>query len=254
MTCAGTNCTIRAHKRCHQQHTPWRCTACSPTPHRPDPLHPRVINRLKARAKHNTIYSASDGSVLHAGTPQASSTFGISIDPDSVNVKRYGKINIRQGEESSLRTELEGLIQAYHLIPTVIDVTHAVDNLGAVDIHDRLLTHGIPCNKALMHLNYHTTIKRLHNAMLTRGRPLQVVHTLSHMENIKTNDTQLHARRRALAVADTAAGASHCLEPITPDNTFIEAFPLYINGVRVEKTARYTFCKNPTRQTSSSTI
>ena len=243
MTCAGTNCTTRAHTRCHQQHTPWRCTACSPIPHRPEPLHPRVLNRLKARAKHNTIYSASDGSVLHAGTPQASSTFGISIDPDSVNVKRYGKINIRQGEESSLRTELEGLIQAYHLIPTIIDVTHAVDNLGAVDIHNRLLTHGLPCNRALMHLNYHTTIKRLHNAMLTRGRPLQVVHTLSHMENTKTNDTQLHARRRALAVADTAAGESHGLEPITPDNTFIEAFPLYINGVRVEKTADTPFAK-----------
>jgi hypothetical protein len=94
-----------------------------------------------------------------------------------------------------------------------------------------------------MHLNYHTTIKRLHNAMLTRGRPLQVVHTLSHMENTKTNDIQLHARRRALAVADTAAGESHCLEPITPDNTFIEAFPLYINGVRVEKTADTPFAK-----------
>jgi hypothetical protein len=74
-----------------------------------------------------------------------------------------------------------------------------------------------------MHLNYHITIKRLHNT--------------------QKYDTQLHARRRALAVADTAAGESHCLEPITPDNTFIEAFPLYINGVRVEKTVDSPFAK-----------
>jgi hypothetical protein len=218
-------------------------TGVKRSPHRPTPMHPRVINLLKARAKHNTIYSASDGSVLHAGTPHTSSTFGICIDPDSVNVKRYGKINIRQGEESTLRTELEGLIQTYHLIPMSIDVTHTVVNLGAVDIHDRLVTHGLPCKRFLMHLNYHTTIKRLHTALLTRGKPLLVIHTLSHLENTETTDTQLRARRWALAAADTAAGESHCLEPVTPDNSSIEALPLYIPGERVGKTVDTPFAK-----------
>ena len=216
--------------------TPWRCQTCTLPPHRPKPINERLLKRLLTRAKRTTIYSASDGSVIHSGTERASSTFGISIDPDSVNIKRYGRIQIRRGEESSLRTELEGLIQAYYLIPKSLDVTHAVDNLGAVDTHEHLIRHGIQCNRKLVQNHYHTTIKRLHRAMRTRGKPLTVVHTLSHLEHVQTNDLKLKARRWALAAADKAAGESHNLDMIIPDITCIEAFPLYINGERVEKT------------------
>jgi hypothetical protein len=77
--------------------------------------------------------------------------------------------------------------------------------------------------------------------MRTRGKPLTVVHTLSHLEHVQTNDLKLKARRWALAAADKAAGESHTLDMIIPDITCIEAFPLYINGERVEKTTDTPF-------------
>jgi hypothetical protein len=84
---------------------------------------------------HHTIYSASDGSVLTAGTRNPSSTFDITIDLASINVSHKGKITIRQGEESSLRVEIEGLIQAYYLIHsniprgTPLTVIHTLSHL-----------------------------------------------------------------------------------------------------------------------------
>jgi hypothetical protein len=77
--------------------------------------------------------------------------------------------------------------------------------------------------------------------MMTRGKPLTVVHTLFHLEHAQTNDLKLKARRWALAAADEAAGESHNLDMIIPGNTCIEAFPLYINGERVEKTTNTPF-------------
>jgi hypothetical protein len=107
-----------------------------------------------------------------------SSTFGITIDPASINVSHKGKIDIRQGEESSLRVEIKGLIQAYYLIPPDIPVRHAVDNKGTVDIHEYMVRHGLRADKSLLIQHYHSSIRRLHAAMTTRGTPLTVVHTL----------------------------------------------------------------------------
>jgi hypothetical protein len=115
------------------------------------------------------------------------------------------------------------------------------DNLTAIEIHETLATSGLPSQRQLMKMTYHSTIVRLYNAMQARGKFLNVQHTLSHLEHIPTEDADLSARRRVLAKADKQADLGHeALYPIL-DNSGIEAFALYIHGNLVEKGAKSPF-------------
>jgi hypothetical protein len=196
---------------------------------------------LERSALSRTIYSASDGSVLRAGKPDSSSFFGISIDPHHINITRNGKISIRKGEESSLRVELEALIHIYKILPAHIDTQHMADNLTAIEIHETLAASGLPSQRQLMKMTYHSTIVRLHNAMQVRGKFLNVQHTLSHLEHIPTYDADLYVRRRALAKADKQADLGHEALHSISDKSGIEAFALYIHGNLVEKGAKSPF-------------
>jgi hypothetical protein len=146
------------------------CKACSPSTTPPLRLTEDEREELLSHAESSIIYSASDGSVVGAGTSSPSSTFGVCIDPFHLNIRRGGKHAIRTGEESSLRSELEALIHAYTLIPQEIESVHAVDNQTAIDIHNRLTRAGLPKQRDLMHMHYHSTIARLYTAMLARGK------------------------------------------------------------------------------------
>ena len=239
--CTTRSCDSKVHARCTPRQQPWKCPVCAPKAYRPPPLTRKHLKLLRKRMIHHTIYSASDGSVLRAGTMDPSSTFGITIDPASINVSHKGKIDIRQGEESSLRVEIEGLIQAYYLIPPDIPVRHAVDNKGTVDIHDHMVRHGLRSDKSLLKQHYHSSIRRLHAAMNARGTPLTVVHTLSHLEHIETSDLDLRERREALSTADAAASDAHDAHLLPVDTSGDEPFPLFIQDVIVEKTVPSPF-------------
>ena len=239
-TCTTASCQAAVHIRCTKHH-PWKCQACGPKAYRPPPLTRKQLKQLRTRMVNHTIFSASDGSVLRAGSTNPSSTFGITIDPASIDISHRGKISIRQGEESSLRVEIEGLIQAYHLIPADIPVQHAVDNKGTVDIHDHMVRHGLRTDKSLLNQHYHSSIRRLHAAMQERGTPLTVIHTLSHLENSETADNDLRERREALATADEVANEAHAMPPLPTDTSGDEPFPLLIQGITVEKTAPSPF-------------
>ena len=171
----------------------------------------------------------------------ASSTFGVVVDHTHTNIRRHGKIKIRKGEESSLRVELEALIHAYTLIPKHIHTIHAVDNETAIDIHNELASSGLPPQRALMQLPYHSTILRLHTAMQQRTAFLDIVHTLSHLEHVKTDDTDLSMRRQALARADNQADEGHHASYHIQDPSGIEDFALHVNGELVEKKASTPF-------------
>ena len=165
--CLNPPCTNHAHDGCtHTQ--PWTCTQYSPDRSRVAPLHPSHLAKLEERLLTHTIYSASDGSVKGAGSGHSSSSFGLVIDHLHTNVRRRGEITIREGEESSLRVELEALIHAYYLIPAHIKTVHAIDNETALDIHNALAMTGLPPQRKLMQMPYHSTIVRLHNAMQKR--------------------------------------------------------------------------------------
>jgi hypothetical protein len=125
------------------------------------------MEELPSHAESNVIYSASDGSIVAAGTTSPSSTFGVCLDPLHLNIRWGGKHTISTGEESSLS---EALIHAYTLIPQEIETVHAVDNQTAIDIHNRLAQAGLPKQRDLMHMHYHRTIARLYSAMLARDK------------------------------------------------------------------------------------
>jgi hypothetical protein len=114
-----------------------------------------------------------------------------------------------EGEESLLRVELEALIHAYYIIPPHIQTIHAADNVTAIDIHDTLASSGLPQQRALVKLPYHSTIVRLYNAMQARGHFLDVQHTLSHLEHRSSPNQDLTERRKALAAADNQADKGH---------------------------------------------
>jgi hypothetical protein len=70
--------------------------------------------------------------------------------------------------------------------------------------------------------------------MQTRGKFLNVQHTLSHLEHIPTEDADLYARRKVLVKADKQADLGHeAFHPIS-DNSGIEAFALCIHCNLVE--------------------
>jgi hypothetical protein len=179
--------------------------------------------------------------VKGAGTDLASSTFGVVIDHMHTNIRRSGKIKIRTGEESSLRVELEALIHAYTLIPTHVHTVHAVDNETAIAIHNELATSGLPPQRALMRLLYHSTIARLYTAMQQRKRFLDIVHTLSHLDHESTDDSDLKTRREALARADKQADEGHRVTSHVLDPSGVEDYALRIHGELVEKTATSPF-------------
>ena len=241
LACSSKTCTHHAHSRCTDQQRRWTCSACTVDTKHVHPLHPSQLRNLERSALLRTIYSSSDGSVTNANTTRASSSFGMVIDPSHTNITRRGRISIRMGEESSLRVELEALIHAYTLIPAHISTIHAVDNETAIDIHTTLNRSGLPSQRELMKLAYHSTIVRLHAAMQSRGTSLTVVHTLSHLEHQHTSDPDLAARRHALAKADSQADLGHKNRYAISDDSGIEAFALHINGILVEKGAKTPF-------------
>ena len=237
--CNTPTCENRTHKRCLSNTSSWSCGDCT-QPTLPS-LTSDQASLLFERSLTHPIYSASDGSVRGANTNNPSSTFGVCIDPLNLNFTSGGKFSIRQGEECSLRAELEALIHAYHLIPTGIDVIHAVDNMTAIDIHNTLCTTGLSSRRSLINKHYHSTITRLHTAMAKRGSPLTITHTLSHLEHVVSNSPSLNGRRSALARADKAADTYHASLPIRPDPSGTEPFPLTIGGIIVEKKSKTPF-------------
>ena len=240
LKCDTQACKNHIHARCSPSPT-WKCAECTADRLSVRPLHPDQVTRLEQGALLRTIYSASDGSVTHAGTPGASSAFGLVIDPSHTNITRNGKISIRGGEESSLRVELEALIHTYKLMPRHIHTQHVVDNLTAIEIHDILAASGLPSQRQLMKMAYHSTIIRLHNAMQSRGTFMDVQHTLSHLEHVPTKDVDLSARRQALAKADKQADLGHAAHHTITDDSGTEAFALYIQDTLVEKGAKSPF-------------
>ena len=238
--CTSQECNNHIHARCTSS-TEWKCPDCITDRLSVRPLHPDQVALLEQGALNRTIYSASDGSVTHAGTPGASSSFGLVIDPSYTNITRNGKITIRSGEESSLRVELEALIHTYRIMPSHIHTQHVVDNLTAIDIHDMLAASGLPSQRQLMKMAYHSTIVRLDKAMQTRGTFMDVQHTLSHLEHVKTADDDLSARRKALAKADKQADHGHAATHPIADESGTEAFALYIQDSLVEKGAKSPF-------------
>ena len=242
ISCRSTSCTHAVHLGCTDKQD-WKCEECQPELTTVKQLHPSHRMKLERRALTHTIYSASDGSVKYAGTERASSTFGIVIDHNHTNVRRCGKIEIRKGEESSLRVELEALIHAYNLIPQNVPTIHAADNETAIAIHNELAASGLPPQRALVLLPYHSTIVRLHKAMQRRSRFLTVIHTLSHLEHESTDDKDLYLRRQSLARADTQAEEGHHVSAFIIDPSGVEDFALRINGVIVEKKASSPFAQ-----------
>jgi hypothetical protein len=118
---------------------------------------------------------------------------------------------------------------------------HVVDNLTTIEIHDTLAASGLPFQRQLMKLAYHSSIVRLDNAMQARGTFMDVQHTLSHLEHVHTEDEDLSARRQALAKADRQADLGHAAHHTITDDSGTEAFALYIQDTLVEKGAKSPF-------------
>jgi hypothetical protein len=89
---------------------------------------------------------------------------------------------------------------------------------------------GLPPQRALVQLPYHSTITRLHTAIQKRTRFLDIVHTLSHLEHEKVEDLDLHSRRQALARADRQAEEEHHPSTFILDPSGMEDFALHIKG------------------------
>ena len=100
---------------------------------------------------------------------------------------------------------------------------------------------GLPPQRALVQLSYHSTITRLHTAMQKRTRFLDIVHTLSHLEHEKVEDLDLHSRRQALAWADKKVEEGHHASTFILDPSGMEDFALLIKGEIVEKKASSPF-------------
>jgi len=232
--CSNPQCYHHIHNRCHAN-TPWNCPTHAPPPPPPHTIPKLTPEELRTLQNMTTeMYSASDGSVLRAGTGYASSTFGIAIKTPVNYITRRGKFKIRQGEEASYRAEIEGIIWAYKIIPTNLNFTHAVDNTAAIDTHNWLLTKKeCPTHDECRRKNqYITAIQRLWDVMQNRDA-LNIVHTKSHKEKETTDDEDLSERRQALAQADAAAGAAHNDTELKSLNK--SSYTLYHKGEELEK-------------------
>jgi hypothetical protein len=130
-------------------------------------------------------------------------------------IKRRGKVLITAGEESSYRVEVEGLIKLYTLLPAHIHTRHACDNEAAVKAHLTSRSHAGLGARRWAAVEYRVTLDRLHQAISSRdGRPIQVIHTHSHLEGVATPDTDLHIRRQMLAIADFQADKAHTMPTV----------------------------------------
>ena len=147
-----------------------------------------------------------------------------------------GHIPVLPFEASSLRAELEGIIAAYRLIPAEATVIHGVDNETAIFLHDIVLHRGL-IDHYLIKQPYRATLVRLSHAIASRGAPLPIVHTHSHLEHIFSPDESLENRRNALAAANAAADRAHALPTQPFDTTGLEPFPLVTPEGTLEKSA-----------------
>jgi hypothetical protein len=163
------------------------------------------------------IYTSTDGSVKKAQTPEASSTWALSIRVSpTTTISRRGKIRLSPGEDSSYRVELEGLVQLYTILPADTSTRHACDNEAAVKAHKSIHYHARKSARKWAKTEYRTTLDRLHQAMQNRdGDTIDVIHTHSHLEHTPTQDADLHTRRQILAEADHQADLAHNLRPNT---------------------------------------
>jgi hypothetical protein len=116
-----------------------------------------------------------------------------------------------------------------------------VDNETTVEIHETLATSGLPQQRSLVKLLYHSTVTRLNNAMQKRMKFLTVVHSLSHLEHLTSPNKDLTLRRKALAQADNLADAGHQANLKKHDPSGIENYGLHIRGVLVEKASKSPF-------------
>ena len=77
--------------------------------------------------------------------------------------------------------------------------------------------------------------------MQTRGKFLDVRHTLSHLEHRVSPDPDLNERRKSLAAADSEADRGHHALHAIQDPSGIESFALYVQGTLVEKASKTPF-------------
>ena len=229
-TCTNHPCNQTAHAACCRQD--WSCSDCThlaPLPSLPQ----ATITALLASP---LTYTASDGSVRNQDTHLSSSTYGLHIAHTTHPFTHQGHIPVLPFEASSLRAELEGIIAAYRLIPAEATVIHAVDNETAIFLHDIVLHRGLT-DHYLIKQPYRATLVRLSHAIASRGTPLTIMHTHSHLEHVFSPDESLENRRNALAAADAAADRAHAL-PVQPfDTTGLEPFPLVTPEGTLEKSA-----------------
>ena len=224
------------HQRCNPTPRSTVCTACLPSDATAQlnsiaPLSPVELAHLND-AK-GLIYSSTDGSVKGVATHNTSSTWGLCIrviraSGKAIHIKRRGKVLITAGEESSYRVEVEGLIQLYTLMPAHIHTRHACDNEAAVKAHLTSRAHAGLGARRWAAVEYRVTLDRLHQAISSRnGRPITVVHTHSHLENVSTPDTDLHTRRQLLAIADFQADKAHTLPAVQCGTSMRELFTVH---------------------------
>jgi hypothetical protein len=111
--------------------------------------------------------------------------------------------------------EIEGLIQLYKLLPAHINTRHACDNEAAVKAHHTSESQAKLGARRWAAVEYRATLDRLHQAISSPGgRPIQVIHTHSHLENVTTSDPDLHQRRQLLAITDFQADRAHIMNAI----------------------------------------
>ena len=132
------------------------------------------------------------------------------------------------GEESSYRVEVEGLIQLYTLLPAHMNTRHACDNEAAVKAHLTSSAHAALGARCWAAVEYRVTLDRLHQAISSRNdRPITVIHTHSHLENVSTTDTDLHIRRQLLAIADFQADKAHNMPAVQCGPSMREIFTVH---------------------------
>ena len=237
----NTHCSGWSHKQCTNPTSApyrryWSCDKCT-TRYIPSHTHSLTAEEHRRLSTRSTWDSSGDGSVHTRPTP--SSTWSIYIDT-SPPIHRSGKITIRPGDESSLRVELEALIQLYKILPPSTTTNHACDNESAIAIHQDILNEYTPPIRHQLNSHYRSTIQRLRQIMRTRTQHINITHTHSHLEHIHTDDPLLNKRRRLLAIADRLADEAHDLPPSPFDHGGDELFPLYINDTIIEKNITQT--------------
>jgi hypothetical protein len=156
------------------------------------------------------------------------------------------KCKLRQGR-NSYRVEVEGLIQLYSLLPAHIHTRHACDNEAAVKAHLTSRSHTELDTRRWAAVEYRVTLDSLHQAISFRdGRPIQVIHTHSHMEGASTPDTDLHIRRLILAIADFQADKAHTLPTVQCEPSARELFTVHGPHGPLEKSVGYGTLKTLT--------